>query len=262
MARRGGADLEALGLAGRTDNRHPVALSKAALGFVELTAGNMTGAADALHGLRELLDRDGVIDPGVYLFAADEVEACLGAGRTDRAAAATASLGAAVRRTGRPWGVAMAARCEGLLAAAAGDLPTAVARLAEALDAHEKLGMPFERGRSLLLLGMAQRRARRRADARQSLGEAVAVFDGLGARPWAVRAAGESRLIGGRRPAGAGELTAAEHRVATLAASGLRNREISEKLFVSEKTVDSTLSHVYVKLGVRSRTELAGRLGR
>lgn len=254
--------VEASELAGGTGNRHPVALSKAAMGFVELTAGDMTGAADALHGLRELLDRDGVIDPGVYLFAADEVEACLGAGRTERAAAMTASLGAAAERTGRPWGVAMAARCEGLLAAASGDLPTAVARLAEALDIHERVGMPFERGRGLLLLGMAQRRARRRSDARQSLGEATAVFERLGARPWAARAAGESRLIGGRRPAGVGELTAAEQRVASLAASGLRNREISEKLFISEKTVDSTLSHVYVKLGVRSRTELAGRIGR
>lgn len=252
---------EALELAGGTDNRHPVALSKAALGFVELTAGDVVAAADALQGLRELLDRDGVVDPGIYLFAADEVEACLGAGRLDRAAATTAWLRAGAQRTGRPWGTAMAARCEGLLAGADGDLASAVARLTDALNAHQDVGMPFERGRTLLLLGVAQRRARRRADARQTLGEAVAVFNGLGARPWAARAAGEVERIGGRRPVGAGELTPAESRVAALAAAGLRNREISQKLYISEKTVDSTLSHVYLKLGVRSRAQLASRMG-
>ncbi|MHB1534343.1 MAG: helix-turn-helix transcriptional regulator [Acidimicrobiales bacterium] len=248
---------EALALAGGTDNRHPVALSKAALGFVELTAGDFVAAADALDGLGELLDRDGVVDPGIYLFAADEVEACLNAGRRGRAVARAAWLRAAADRTGRPWGIAIAARCEGLLAGAAGDLPTAVARLSEALTAHAAVGMPFERGRTLLLLGVAQRRAKRRGDARRSLAEAVAVFTELGACPWAARAAGESQRIGGRRPVGAGELTPAENRVAVLAASGLRNREISHSLFISEKTVDSTLSHVYVKLGIRSRTELA-----
>ena len=155
----------------------------------------------------------------------------------------------------------MAARCEGLLAAAASDLPTAVARLNAAVDAGEQVGMPFERGRSLLLLGAAQRRARQRGDARRSLEEAIAVFNGLGARPWAAKAAEEVERIGGRKPVGIGELTPAENRVATLAASGLSNREISQTLFISEKTVESTLSHVYSKFGVRSRSQLACRIG-
>ncbi|MHB1486951.1 MAG: LuxR C-terminal-related transcriptional regulator, partial [Acidimicrobiales bacterium] len=249
--------IEALELAGGTDNRHPVALSKAALGFVELSAGDFAAAADALDGLAELLERDGVVDPGIYLFAADEVEACLGAGRKSRAVARTAWLRAGADRTRRPWGLAMAARCEGLLAGAEGELSKAVACLTDALEAHEGVGMPFERGRTLLLLGVAQRRARQRADARRSLEEAGGLFDALGARSWAARARAEIERIGGRRPVGADELTAAEHRVATLAGSGLRNREIAEALFISEKTVDSTLSRVYRKLGVRSRTQLA-----
>jgi len=58
-----------------------------------------------------------------------------------------------------------------------------------------------------------------------------------------------------------GEAAAGEERVAGLAAEGLTNREVAERLFMSPKTVDATLARVYRKLGVRSRTELARRRG-
>ena len=76
---------------------------------------------------------------------------------------------------------------------------------------------------------------------------------------WLARVEAEERRLGGRRPAN-GTLTPTEARVAALAGQGLRNAEIAAQLFVSPKTVEATLSRVYRKVGVRSRTELAHRL--
>jgi DNA-binding CsgD family transcriptional regulator len=90
------------------------------------------------------------------------------------------------------------------------------------------------------------------------IGTAARIFERLGAPLWISRAEGELARIGGRQPAS--ELTATEHRVAELVAEGLRNREVAAALFVSEKTVEATLSRVYAKLGVRSRAELTRTL--
>jgi DNA-binding NarL/FixJ family response regulator len=119
--------------------------------------------------------------------------------------------------------------------------------------------MPFERGRTLLALGTLQRRARRRKAARDTLGGALGLFEGLGAESWADNARGELARIGGRTPSG-GELTASERRIAELVALGRTNREVADELVISVHTVEAALTHVYRKLEVRSRTELARRL--
>jgi DNA-binding NarL/FixJ family response regulator len=92
------------------------------------------------------------------------------------------------------------------------------------------------------------------------LGEALSAFEQLGARVWADRTQAELRRIGGRTPAGK-ELTPAEERIATLVAEGKTNREVAAELVVTVHTVESALTRIYSKLGVRSRTELAHRLG-
>ncbi len=74
-----------------------------------------------------------------------------------------------------------------------------------------------------------------------------------------MRVEAEERRLGGRRGT-SDELTGTEARVAELAGQGLRNAEIAAQLYVTPKTVEATLSRVYRKLGIRSRTELAGRL--
>jgi DNA-binding CsgD family transcriptional regulator len=117
---------------------------------------------------------------------------------------------------------------------------------------------PLELARSLLLLGQIERRAKRKAAARTALEEADAICDRIGARLWHMRVREElARLGGAAKP---DVLSATEERVARLAAEGLTNREIAGAAFMSEKTVEATLSRVYRKLGLRSRTELARRL--
>ena len=85
------------------------------------------------------------------------------------------------------------------------------------------------------------------------------IFDQLGATRWAEKAAAELARIPGRK-ASDDTLTATERRVAELVAQGLSNKEVAAKLFVSVRAVESNLTKVYAKLGLRSRSELAGRM--
>jgi DNA-binding CsgD family transcriptional regulator len=103
------------------------------------------------------------------------------------------------------------------------------------------------------------RRAKQKRAARDTLQQAREVFDGLGARLWTARADAALSRIGGR-PSATGALTPTEHRVAELVAQGLTNAEVAATLFLSAKTVAAHLTHVYVKLGLRSRGELAHHL--
>jgi len=119
--------------------------------------------------------------------------------------------------------------------------------------------MPFELGRTLLALGTAQRRARQRRAARESLTEALAIFDELGAPLWGDKTRAELSRIGGRTPAGE-TLTPTEARIAALVADGKTNREAAAELVVAVHTIEAALTRIYAKLGVRSRTELARKL--
>jgi DNA-binding NarL/FixJ family response regulator len=112
----------------------------------------------------------------------------------------------------------------------------------------------------LLSLGRAQRRLRKWALARDALDRAAAAFDELGSPGWSGQARAERARVGGRRPQTSGGLTEAERRVVELAADGLANKEIGQRLHVSVRTVEVHLKHAYAKLGIRSRTQLARRL--
>jgi DNA-binding CsgD family transcriptional regulator len=161
----------------------------------------------------------------------------------------------------RVWALATGERSRALLAAAHGDLAAATNHANRSLEHHERLGQPFELGRTLLVAGSIARRAKRQAEARRLLGQATEIFDGLGARVFAARARTELARVQGRARSGP-NLTETERQVADLVAAGLTNREVADRLFVSVRTVEANLSRTYAKLGVRSRTELAGRLTR
>jgi len=109
------------------------------------------------------------------------------------------------------------------------------------------------------------RRNRRPAAARLPLNRALAIFEGLGAQPWASRARGELAASGVKDrcitmadaiPIRLEDLSPQELQVARIAARGQNNIEVAAALFVSRKTVEAHLTRIYRKLGIRSRTEL------
>ena len=146
-------------------------------------------------------------------------------------------------------------RCRGLVAAARGDVPGAAATLADAVALHEAASDAFGRARALLALGVVRRRERQKRAAREAIAAALEGFEQLGAATWIETARAELGRIGGRTRAVG--LTPAERRVAALVATGHTNKEVAAALFLGERTVETHLSHVYAKLGVRSRVELA-----
>lgn len=158
------------------------------------------------------------------------------------------------------WITAVAARCRAELLVARGDIEAATVATQRSLEEHRHISLPFERACTLLLLGKLLRRVRRKRAAVAAFGEALRAFDELGLAPWVVRVQEE---LGRAKPAHASHdvLTPTELRVAELAASGLRNRDVAATLFISPKTVEVNLSRIYRKLGVRSRTQLSRVVG-
>jgi DNA-binding CsgD family transcriptional regulator len=225
------------------------------LGLSELLVGDLSEAWRHLGGAWELLAQAGLGEPGFALFVPDGVETLIRLGRLEDAEPLVAWLEERGRVLDRPRALATGARCRGLLLAAAGDLPGALGSLDEAVKHHAGLPDPFELARTLLVQGTVRRRAKQKRPAREALHAALALFERLGAVPWAEIARAELAAIAGR-PAPTGELTPTEERVASLAAAGRTNREIAETLFLSVRTVETHLSHAYHKLGARSRTEL------
>ena len=208
---------------------------------------------------RERLLAAGVAEPGSMRFVGEEIEALLGLGRLDDAEAVLGWLEERGRALDRASALATAWRCRGLLAAARHDPESALAALDRALGEHARVAMPFDRARTLLCLGAAQRRAGRRRDARSTLEEAQTMFAALGARPWRERAEAELRRIGGRLASG-DELTPAESRVADLVARGDTNKQVAAALYLSPKTVEAHLRSSFRKLGVHTRSELTRRV--
>jgi DNA-binding NarL/FixJ family response regulator len=129
--------------------------------------------------------------------------------------------------------------------------------LLDSAAAYDRLGLGFDRGRTLLFAGRALRRAGKRSAARRALEDAAAAFAAAGSAGWAAAARKELAQVSGRRSGRENELTPSEQRIVDLAAQGLSNKDIAAQVFVSVYTVERHLSHAYAKLGVRSRGQLA-----
>jgi DNA-binding CsgD family transcriptional regulator len=196
-------------------------------------------------------------DPGLRqnVHLPEAIEALIALGRLEEAEELLGVWEELGERFDRPRIRATAARCRALLGAAHGDLDAALVHAEVALEHHRDLPVPFERARTLIVLGTLHRRTKRKAAARAALEEAIEILDSMGARLWAGRARAELGRIGGR--ARSDGLTPTEQRVADLVAEGRSNKEVAEALFVSVRTVEANLTRVYAKLGIRSRTELA-----
>ena len=254
------AALGALELVAETAGRQAELIATHALGHLELALGNPLGAAARIEPMLDYLREESIVEPSAIRFVIDCVEALIELGRRDEALELLDWYEGNARRLERASAVAASLRCRGMLAAQAGMLEAALAAHGEALEWHARADLPLDRGRTLLALGAAQRRAKRRRESRATLEEALTVFERIGAALWADRVREELARISGRAPT-TGALTPAEARVAQLVADGKTNREVAAALFLSERTVEGHLSRVYGKLGVRSRTQLARALG-
>jgi DNA-binding NarL/FixJ family response regulator len=235
-----------------------------ARGIAALLKHHPEQALDSFQAVWEHTTRERVTEPGVFPVAPELVEVLVELGSRDTACEVAERLRELAELQQHPWGLVSWARCDAVvrLTAPGSSGDDAALALARAAADYERLGLRFDQARSLLILGRALRRTRKWGAARRALEEAIAAFARLGSPGWAEQAREELGRVGARRPAPTGELTAAEGRVAALAASGLSNKEISQSLHVTVYTVEAHLSHVYAKLGVRSRTQLAGRLSR
>jgi DNA-binding CsgD family transcriptional regulator len=219
------------------------------LGFLDLSLGRHAEAEAYLSRAVELERAMGVREPAYFRIVPDEVEALVALGRLDDAESLLAPFEEAGRRLDRAWTSATGARCRALVLAARGDLAGASDAADEAARSHDGLPLPFELGRTLIVRGTVERRAKRKKEARDTLTKALDIFDGLGAALWAEKTRAELARIGGRPPSSL-ELTPTEDRVAVLVAGAL---------FISIHTVEANLKRIYRKLGVRSRTELASK---
>jgi DNA-binding CsgD family transcriptional regulator len=227
-----------------------------ALGLLDLSVGQPEATVAGLVPLLDFVRSERICDPGITRFSLDLVEALVELTRFDEAAEVLDWYEHNCVRLDRRGALASSRRCRGLLAAARGELDEALDTLEHAVAQHEESLLPFDRARTLLALGVAQRRSKQKAPARSTLEAALREFERLGASVWAERTRAEAARVSGRAPAKGG-LTPSERRVAELVAEGRSNKEVAAALFVAPKTVDVTLSRIYAKFGVHSRTELA-----
>jgi DNA-binding CsgD family transcriptional regulator/tetratricopeptide (TPR) repeat protein len=197
--------------------------------------------------------------PGTLEWPALYAEALVRTGRREDARRVLDDLEAKEVRT---WLTAPVARVRGLVQAADGALEQALATFDRAAGLATDLGLPFDLALVRLERGSVLFRTGRRADALDAVRAALDGFVALGARPFVDLAAADLAALGAApavstspRPA----LTPQELAVSRLVRDGLTNREIATELFLSTKTVEFHLRHVYMKLGIRSRTQLVAR---
>lgn len=226
------------------------------LAFVEFADGRHEAVDRALTAMRDRFETMGAVEvPGIR-SEPFHVESLLALGQTRKAREILNRLETRGRSFPRPWIRIALPRVRALVAAAEGDLASALGEMAE-FDFGAARLLPFEQGCNYLVYGRLLRRARKRRAAADALTEAVAVFEQLGAPTWAAEARSELDRVGLRQAPQ--HLTTAERRVVELAASGMTNREVAAALFISPKTVEVNLARAYGKLGIRSRAELGAR---
>ncbi|MDT5338467.1 MAG: hypothetical protein QOD90_3972, partial [Mycobacterium sp.] len=249
----------ALAIANETGTPQLAIRATSTLGFLEISLGNH---AEALTVLQPLIDAFGFL-PGTEIrsvdYLPDAVEVMISAGQLAEAEPLIEKLETDGRRLDRAWLLATGARSRSRWWAAKGDLDEAMRAVNFAMAEHDRLPMPFERARTLLLLGQLQRRQRLRQAAAETFGAALREFERMGAALWVGIARAELDRTKVAAPQTAA-LTEAELKIAALATSGMTNREVASTLYISLKTVEANLTQIYRKLGIRSRAQLAAKL--
>ncbi|MFS0695454.1 AAA family ATPase [Streptomyces nitrosporeus] len=242
------------------------------VGFLTQIAAATGTAAALAEGDYEAayLHASGITPPGLFTPYAhqasrtllDLVEAAVRTGRLDEAR----RHAAAAQDAGLPHiSPRLALLTYGALAMTAPDTAEAQ-RMYHRAETHPAASrFPFELARIRLAHGTRVRHSQGRGAARQALLLAVEAFERLGAPTWAERARAELRAAGGPQRTASADLavlTWQERRIADLAAGGLTNKEIGERLHLSPRTVSSHLYRAFPKLGITSRAALRDALGK
>jgi ATP/maltotriose-dependent transcriptional regulator MalT len=229
-------------------------------GYMRLAEGDLAGAAQDLLAFGEELERWGALNPAFAPWRQEAAPALAALGRTAEGEQLIFEAEKRARRFKAPHLIGTVLRSRALLE----PRKRAIETLGESVALLERSGPPHELARSLLERGAALRRDGRRSEAREPLRRALELAHRTGAGALA-RRAGEELAAAGSRPRsvfriGVAALTASELRTARLAAEGLNNREIAERLFVTRRTVETHLTHVYAKLDIAGREQLQAAL--
>ncbi|AXT86377.1 hypothetical protein C6I20_15135 [Aeromicrobium sp. A1-2] len=224
-------------------------------GAMDLLIGDPEQAVTDLRHVSTLSRR--FRNPTLLRHWADYVEACVLTDRNQEAAAAVSALERRLAVHNSRWGALALARCRAL----AQEGPRSLGLFADAVRMFDHAELPYELGRTLLCFADRQDALGRPGDGRQTRLAALTAFEAAGADSWAGHTARPEAAIGraGERTL-LDRLTSDEQEVAKRVMLGLRTKQIADEIYVSVRTVELRLTHMYRTLGVRSRTELVALL--
>ncbi|MHB8264062.1 MAG: helix-turn-helix transcriptional regulator [Acidimicrobiales bacterium] len=223
-----------------------------------MRAGRPEDAAEVARRAESVALESGILEPCIVPWHGIAIEALVSTGQLDKAEELIESLEARLAPLPCQAPRAVAATGRALIAWRRGLPEAAEASFDKALACNAATPMPLARAETLIAKGRFLRHMTRVSEAKDVLRQALEVLEPTGCVRLERIASAELSAAGGRvsrtrRPT---ELTAQESRVAALAAMGLTNKQISQSLYSSAKTVDHHLSRIYMKLGLSSRREL------
>jgi len=227
---------------------------------LRLLEGDLAGGLEEMLEAGRRFEAVGARNPALVAWRSPAALALFQLGEQDEARRLAGEELEFARTWGAPRALGAALRAAGLIEGGEDGL----ALLREAVDVLTDSPAKLEHAKARTELGAAFRRANRRSEAREQLRQALELATICGATPLAARA--ESELLAtGARPrrialSGVESLTPSERSVAELAAEGPTNREVAQALFVTQRTVEVHLTSIYRKLGISSRSQLAGAL--
>ncbi|GAB2842687.1 LuxR family transcriptional regulator [Streptomyces deserti] len=224
--------------------------------------GDYERTVEALAPLLRLPSRERLDEPGFWPWHDVYAHALVMNNRIDEADAFLVPYEQLAARRGHHSTLARLGMVRGRITGARGDIETARKEFERALAHLERLPLPYDRACVNLAYGQTLRRAGKRREADTVLKNARDTYLTLGARTCAERCERELKAGGlntARGAPGLPRLTAQEEAVARRVAAGASNKQTAQELFISVKTVQYHLTHVYTKLGIRSRGELAAR---
>jgi DNA-binding CsgD family transcriptional regulator len=223
-------------------------------GQVHLLRSDAVSAAETMRLGYQIECRRGSLDPNVYLWHADFVEALAISGARAEAAEVLAHLSQSIDKGNHELCRLGAARAAATLTAAEGDARTAAADLTTALAKWSRHPFPLELARAWQSLGAIERRGHRRAAAREAFIEAERRYASLGATNFGACAQAEVEKLNGPRGLG---LSDTEQRIVDMVRRGATNREIARATFLSVKAIEANLTRLYRRFGVRNRDQLS-----